>query len=128
MDTSGYIFILDRTKDMVISGGANIYPREIEEVIQQHPAVREVAVVGVPDDVWGESVKAVVALRTGYVTTEPTLEVADGTLAELRALGQFHLSEAARTPMMPQDICKYQYAITELLHHGPQPSGIGSAV
>jgi hypothetical protein len=58
---------------------------------------------------------------------QPTLEVADGTLAELRALGQFHLSETARTPVMPQDICKYQFAITELLHHGPQPSGIGSA-
>ncbi len=70
MDTGGYVYILDRTKDMVISGGANIYPREIEEVIQQHPAVKEVAVVGVPDDVWGESVKAVIGLRDGYSATE----------------------------------------------------------
>jgi long-chain acyl-CoA synthetase len=53
MDTGGYLFILDRKKDMIISGGANIYPREIEEVIQHHPAVKEVAVVGVPDNLWG---------------------------------------------------------------------------
>ena len=70
MDTGGYVFILDRKKDMIISGGANIYPREIEEVIQQHPAVKEVAVVGVPDELWGESVKAIVALRDGYSATE----------------------------------------------------------
>jgi long-chain acyl-CoA synthetase len=70
MDTGGYVFILDRKKDMIISGGANIYPREIEEVIQQHPAVKEVAVVGVPDEQWGESVKAVVALRDGHSATE----------------------------------------------------------
>jgi acyl-CoA synthetase (AMP-forming)/AMP-acid ligase II len=70
MDSSGYVFILDRKKDMIISGGANIYPREIEEVIQQHPAVKEVAVVGVPDELWGESVRAVVALHDGYSVTE----------------------------------------------------------
>jgi acyl-CoA synthetase (AMP-forming)/AMP-acid ligase II len=70
MDTGGYVYILDRKKDMIISGGANIYPREVEEVIQQHPAVKEVAVVGVPDEQWGESVKAVVALRDGHSATE----------------------------------------------------------
>ena len=70
MDTGGYVFVLDRKKDMIISGGANIYPREIEEVIQRHPAVKEVAVVGVPDGLWGESVKAVVALRDGCSVTE----------------------------------------------------------
>ena len=73
MDTGGYLFILDRQKDMIISGGANIYPREIEEVIQQHPAVKEVAVVGVPDELWGESVKAIVALREGCFATEQDL-------------------------------------------------------
>jgi acyl-CoA synthetase (AMP-forming)/AMP-acid ligase II len=73
MDTGGYVFILDRKKDMIISGGANIYPREIEEVIQQHPAVKEVAVIGVPDELWGESVRALVALRDGYSATEKDL-------------------------------------------------------
>ncbi len=60
MDEGGYVYLMDRKKDMIISGGANIYPREVEEVIQQHPAVKEVAVIGVPDDLWGEAVKAIV--------------------------------------------------------------------
>ena len=62
IDEQGYVFIMDRSKDMIISGGENIYPREIEEVIVQHPAVREVAVIGVPDQEWGEAIKAVVSL------------------------------------------------------------------
>ena len=59
-DAEGYCYIVDRKKDMVISGGVNIYPREIEEVLIGHPQVRDVAVIGVPDDKWGESLKAFV--------------------------------------------------------------------
>jgi acyl-CoA synthetase (AMP-forming)/AMP-acid ligase II len=70
LDEAGYLFILDRSKDMIISGGENIYPREIEEVIIRHPAVREVAVIGVPDPTWGEAVKAIVVARPGAVLTE----------------------------------------------------------
>lgn len=70
LDPDGYLYILDRAKDMIISGGSNIYPREVEEVILQHPAVLEVAVIGVPDPLWGESVKAIVALRPGASATE----------------------------------------------------------
>jgi acyl-CoA synthetase (AMP-forming)/AMP-acid ligase II len=60
MDEAGYVFILDRSKDMVISGGLNVYPREIEEVLLRHPAISQAAVIGVPDPKWGEAVKAVV--------------------------------------------------------------------
>ena len=60
MDEYGYVYILDRTKDMVISGGLNVYPREIEEVLLRHPAISQAAVIGVPDAKWGEAVKAVV--------------------------------------------------------------------
>jgi long-chain acyl-CoA synthetase len=60
MDEAGYFFILDRSKDMVISGGLNVYPREIEEVLLRHPAISQAAVIGVPDPKWGEAVKAVV--------------------------------------------------------------------
>lgn len=69
-DEEGFYFLADRKNDMIISGGENIYPREIEEVLVQHPAVGEVAVVGVPHEKWGEEVKAVVVLKEGVTATE----------------------------------------------------------
>ena len=72
-DERGYLFLMDRSKDMIISGGENIYPREIEEVLVRHPAVREVAVIGVPDKDWGESVKAVVSTIPGTEVHEQQL-------------------------------------------------------
>ena len=59
-DEEGYLYIVDRKKDMIISGGVNVYPREVEDALSRHPAVREVAVVGVPDEYWGERIKAFV--------------------------------------------------------------------
>jgi fatty-acyl-CoA synthase len=64
-DERGYLFILDRKKDMIVSGGFNIYPREVEDVLSQHADVAMCAVVGVPDDKWGEAVMAVVVVREG---------------------------------------------------------------
>lgn len=69
VDEAGYVYILDRIKDMIISGGENIYSREVEEVLFMHPAVADAAVIGVPDEQWGESVKAFVVLREGEKTT-----------------------------------------------------------
>ncbi|MBI5967853.1 MAG: AMP-binding protein [Deltaproteobacteria bacterium] len=68
-DEDGYLYILDRKKDMIISGARNIYPREIEEILHTHPAILEAAVIGVPDEYWGESVKALVVLREGKSAT-----------------------------------------------------------
>ena len=65
VDEDGYFFIVDRKKDMIIRGGYNVYPREIEEVLYEHPAVREAAVIGVPDDEYGEEVGAAVTLKDG---------------------------------------------------------------
>ena len=78
----GFLRITDRKKDMIISGGSNIYPREIEEIISQHPTVFEVAVIGVPDDTWGEAVKALVVTRPEMQTTESEImEYCKGRLA-----------------------------------------------
>jgi acyl-CoA synthetase (AMP-forming)/AMP-acid ligase II len=72
-DEAGYVYIVDRKNDMIISGAKNIYPREIEEVLYRHPAVLETTVIGVPDDHWGESVKALVVLKDGATATEEEL-------------------------------------------------------
>ena len=72
-DDEGNIYLADRKKDMIISGGENIYPREVEEVLYRHPAVEEVAVIGVPDPYWVESVHAVVVLKQGMSVAEKEL-------------------------------------------------------
>jgi acyl-CoA synthetase (AMP-forming)/AMP-acid ligase II len=69
MDGDGYLYIHDRIKDMIISGGENIYPAEVESAICDHPDVAEVAVIGVPDDQWGEAVKAIVVMKSGKQAT-----------------------------------------------------------
>ncbi len=69
IDAEGYLHITDRKKDMIISGGFNVYPSEVEQVIWGHPAVRDCAVIGVPDEKWGEAVKAVVELNLGQTVT-----------------------------------------------------------
>ena len=70
LDDEGYIYIQDRVKDMIVSGGENIYPRIIEEVLFKHPAIADAAVIGVPHEQWGETVKAIAVLREGMTATE----------------------------------------------------------
>ncbi len=79
VDEDGYLFVVDRKKDMIVSGGENIYSREVEEALATHPMVREAAVVGVPDATWGESVFAFVTVRAGAATS------ADELIAHCRA-------------------------------------------
>ncbi len=69
LDRDGFLFIVDRKNDMIISGGENVYPRQVEDVVSEHPAVQECAVVGAPDPVWGEAITAVIALRPGASAT-----------------------------------------------------------
>jgi acyl-CoA synthetase (AMP-forming)/AMP-acid ligase II len=82
VDADGHVRLADRRSNMIISGGVNIYPVEIEQVLQEHPAVADVAVFGIPDEEWGESVKAAIELRPGEVASE-ALEAA--ILAHARA-------------------------------------------
>ena len=88
LDEDGYLFLCDRKADMIISGGANIYPAEIEGEIIMHPQVADVAVFGIPDDEWGESVAAVVEPEAG-VAPGPELSASilaslDGRLARMK--------------------------------------------
>ncbi|NEU34599.1 long-chain fatty acid--CoA ligase, partial [bacterium LRH843] len=73
MDEDGFFYIVDRKKDMIIAGGYNIYPREIEEVLYEHPKVQEVVVAGIPDEYRGETVKAYIVLKNGVSCTEEEL-------------------------------------------------------
>jgi acyl-CoA synthetase (AMP-forming)/AMP-acid ligase II len=72
-DEKGYLYIADRKKDMIVSGGENIFPREVEEVLYQHPAVLEAAVIGIPDSYWVESAHAVVTLKQGMAVSDKEL-------------------------------------------------------
>ncbi len=84
-DEEGYLYLVDRRDDKIVSGGVNIYPREVEEALARHPAVLEVAVFGVPDDYWGEAVHAVVAKRPGAEVDAPDLiRFAEGRLARYK--------------------------------------------
>jgi long-chain acyl-CoA synthetase len=73
LDAEGFVFLTDRIKDMIVSGGENVYPIELENVLSQHPDVADVAVIGVPHEQWGEQVHAVVVRRDGSSVTEPDL-------------------------------------------------------
>ena len=73
-DDEGFVYIVERKNDMIISGGVNVYPREIEEVLYRHPAVSEASVIGLPDEHWGEVVKAVIVLKAGAQATEDEIK------------------------------------------------------
>ena len=69
MDEDGFVYIMDRKKDMIIASGYNVYPRDVEEVLYEHPAVKEAAVIGIPDEYRGETVKAFIVKKEGCNVT-----------------------------------------------------------
>jgi long-chain acyl-CoA synthetase len=73
LDAEGYVYIVDRVKDMIVTGGENVYSIEVENALASHPAVDQVAVIGIPHEVWGEQVHAVVVLRKGMTATADEL-------------------------------------------------------
>ena len=85
-DEEGYIYIVDRKRDMIVSGGENIYPREIEEVLYQHPSVQEAAIIGIPDPYWVERVHALVVLKEGAsLTSEDLIDFCRKRIARFKA-------------------------------------------
>ncbi|MGG3911806.1 long-chain-fatty-acid--CoA ligase [Peribacillus simplex] len=84
MDEEGYIYIVDRKKDIIIVGGYNVYPREVEEVLYQHPAVIEAAVIGVPDGEYGESVKAFVVVKDEQITMNDIIQFCQDKLVKYK--------------------------------------------
>jgi fatty-acyl-CoA synthase len=96
MDSDGYLYIHDRIKDMIISGGENIYPAEVESAICDHPDVAEVAVVGVPDDKWGEAVKAIVVMKPARRRRRRISSISPRTYRRLQdaEVGRFHRGPA----------------------------------
>jgi len=84
-DSEGYFYVLDRTKDMFISGGENVYPREIERIFEEHPKVAQVQVIGVPHDRWGETGRAIIVLKSSTSSSEKEmLEFINGKLAKFK--------------------------------------------
>ncbi|MEP1471156.1 MAG: AMP-binding protein [Halieaceae bacterium] len=74
LDEDGFLYIVDRTKDMIVTGGFNVFPREVEDVLGTHEAVGQVVVIGVPDDQWGEAVKAVIVLKPGFEGSDDVVQ------------------------------------------------------
>tara|TARA_B100000378_G_scaffold271697_1_gene262498 strand:+ start:2986 stop:4575 length:1590 start_codon:yes stop_codon:yes gene_type:complete len=95
LDADGYLYLRDRYKDMIVSGGENIYPKEIENVLQFHPAVLEVAVIGVPHEKWGETPLAIVVLRPGFsATADDIMEFTRRHLARYKAPSRVEFRES----------------------------------
>jgi fatty-acyl-CoA synthase len=106
VDSEGYFRIVDRAKDMIISGGINIYPAEIEAVLGQHPDVAEIAVVGVPDEKWGEAPVACVVTGNRGLTLEQLNAFAEGSLARFKRPRQLVLRDAPLPRSMSGKILK----------------------
>lgn len=115
-DDEGFLYIVDRKKDMIVSGGFNVFPREVEDVISTHEAVARVAVVGVPDERWGEAVKAVVVLKPGYAPSDTLSEALIALVKDAKGSVQAPKSVdyAAEIPLTPvgkpdKKVLKAQY-------------------
>jgi long-chain acyl-CoA synthetase len=99
LDAEGFLFLVDRAKDVIVTGGANVYPAEVEVVLREHPRVREVAVIGVPDDEWGERVHAVVS-PIGAADEEELLAFCRERLVKAKCPSSVELVDALpRDPM-----------------------------
>jgi fatty-acyl-CoA synthase len=128
-DAGGYLRIIDRTKDMIISGGFNIYPRELEDILGEHPAVSQAAVIGVPHEKWGEAVTAVVVLRPGQTAgAEELIALVAGRKGSFQAPKRVDFVEAIpQTPVGKPDKKALRAGYAAGAERRMLPSGGGSA-
>jgi fatty-acyl-CoA synthase len=96
-DEDGFWFIVDRTKDMIVTGGFNVFPREVEDVVAEHPSIAQVCVVGTPDEKWGEAVTAVVVLR-------PDADRSEEAIATMTAEIQAAVKERKGSVQSPKQV------------------------
>src|SRR5690606_25061105 len=113
----GYVYIVDRIKDMIVSGGENVYSVEVEKVVAQHPAVESCAVIGVPDDDLGERVHAVVVLRPGEQTTAE----------ELREFCKQHIA-GYKAPAVPNSSMRSRCPVPARSSKGSFVAGTGISI
>jgi len=101
IDEDGFYYVIDRKKDMIVSGGLNVYPREVEDVIYSHPAVEMVCVIGVPDEKWGEAVKAVVVLKKGVgeVTEKDVIDYCKKRMASYKKPQSVDFIDSSEMPL-----------------------------
>ena len=98
-DADGYLYIIDRKKDMVISGGVNIYPSEVESVLAQHPSIVEAGVIGVPDEKWGERLKAFVVITADEAfSIDQVISFSEARLAKYKVPKEFEI-----IPQLPRN-------------------------
>ncbi len=122
MDERGYLRVIGRLKDMIIRGGENIYPREIEDILARHPDVADVAVVGVPDDTWGEEVAAVVRLRTDLGRPPEPAELREYCRGQLAAYKSPRLwFYVAAFPLTPSGKIQKHRIVTSIVEHELRP-------
>jgi acyl-CoA synthetase (AMP-forming)/AMP-acid ligase II len=99
LDGEGYLYIVDRKRDVVISGGFNVYPSEVEQIIWSHPAVKDCAVIGIPHDKWGEQVTAVVEVTSGaQLDPAELIGMCKQRLGSIKAPKQVIMRELPRSP------------------------------
>ena len=107
LDDQQRLFVVDRKKDMIISGGENVYSVEVENVLSVHPAVREVAVIGVPDERWGEAVKAIIVLNEGArASAEELIQFCNGRIARYKIPKSIDFSKEPLPKTGPGKIAK----------------------
>ena len=120
-DEDGFWFIVDRVKDMIVTGGFNVFPREVEDVVAEHPAVAQVCVVGTPDDKWGEAVTAVVVLRGDAARDE-------ASVAAMTAEIQAAVKERKGSVQAPKQVVIVDVAAADRARQARQEGGAGAVL